>query len=157
MLSTKDAILSYQQRCFHEYSRSIQLPDPYTFPDGNPIHPLPPIQTATGGLMIIGAYPSACFESWPSRSTPGHYRLIPIANNLQPFGYEQYFDGVRERTLESADGPKKYLLDELSLSFDKFWITDLVKVFCTNLNMLRAVAISIRTLKCLSIVINLKS
>ena len=127
-VNNKD-ILDYQQRCFHEYSRSIQLPDPYTFPDGNPIRPLPPIQTAQGGIMIIGAYPSARFECRPSRKTLGHYRLIPIANNLQPFGFEQYFDGVRIRTLESADGLQKYLLNDLSRSLDQCWITDLVKVF----------------------------
>ena len=79
--------------------------------------------------MIIGAYPSARFESRPSLSKPGQYRLVPIANNLQPFGYEQYFDGVRVRTLESADGLKEYLLDILSLSIDQCWVTDLVKVF----------------------------
>ena len=79
--------------------------------------------------MIIGAYPSARFESRPSLSKPGQYRLVPIANNLQPFGYEQYFDGVRVRTLESADGLKEYLLNSLSLSIDQCWVTDLVKVF----------------------------
>lgn len=122
-------ILTYQQRCFRDYASSIQLANPYIFPDGNPIHPLPPIQTATEGLMIIGAYPSARFESRSSRNNPGHYRLVPIANNLQPFGLEQYFDGIRMRTLESADGLQKYLLNDLSRSLDQCWVTDLVKVF----------------------------
>jgi len=129
MPATNKDVLAYQQRCFRDYSNSIQLPNPYTFPDGNPIRSLPPIQTAQGGLMIIGAYPSARFESRPSRSNPGHYRLVPIANNLQPFGLEQYFDGIRMRTLESADGLQKYFLNDLSRSLDQCWITDLVKVF----------------------------
>lgn len=129
MPTSEKGILAYQQKCYREYSESIELPGPYTFPDGNPIRPLPPIQTVMGGLMIVGAYPSARFESRPSRRKPGQYRLVPVANNLQPFGYEQYFDGVRVRTLESADGLNKYLLNSLSLSIDKCWVTDLVKVF----------------------------
>jgi hypothetical protein len=129
-MSTRDrAILTYQQKCYREYARSIALPEPYTYPDGNPIRPLPPIQTAVDGLMIVGAYPSARFESRPSRSKPGRYRLIPVADNLQPFGYEQYFDGIRVRTLESADGLQKYLFANLPIFFEQCWMTDIVKVF----------------------------
>lgn len=129
MAKGDNAILAYQQKCYREYAHSIGLPEPYTYPDGNPIRPLPPVQTAVGGLLIVGAYPSARFESRPSRSEPRRYRLVPVADNLQPFGYEQYFDGVRVRTLESADGLQKYLLTGLSLTPDQCWITDTVKVF----------------------------
>jgi len=122
-------ILDYQQKCYREYIQSIDLPEPYTFPDGNPIRPLPPIQVKLCGLMIIGAYPSARFESRPSHDNPNRYRLIPIANNLQPFGNEQYFDGIRVRTLPSADGLWEYLLSKLQLSPQECWITDAVKVF----------------------------
>jgi uracil-DNA glycosylase len=59
--------------------------------------------------------------------------LIPVADNLQPFGYEQYFDGLRVRTLESADGLQKYLLTSLLISFEQCWITDIVKVFLYKL------------------------
>jgi len=79
--------------------------------------------------MIVGAYPSARFESRPSRRPPGRYRLVPIADNLQPFGRERYFDGLRVRTLVSADGLHEYLLSRLGLSFEDCWVTDLVKVF----------------------------
>ncbi len=79
--------------------------------------------------MIIGAYPSARFESHPSRMTPNRYRLVPIADNLQPFGYEKYFDGLRVRTLESADGLREYLLSKLALDLHQCWVTDIVKVF----------------------------
>lgn len=99
------AILRYQQRCFSDYSRSVGIPDDYRYPTGNPIRPLPPVQTAAAGLMIIGAYPSARFESRRSPSS-GRWRLIPIADNLQPFGREEYFDGSRVRRLESGAGPR---------------------------------------------------
>ena len=122
-------VLEYQQRCYREYAQSVGLPKVYTYPDGNPIRPLPPIKIAIGGLMIVGAYPSARFESRPSRNSPGQYRLIPVADNLQPFGYEQYFDGLRVRTLESADGLQEYLLTEIDRTPEQSWITDLVKVF----------------------------
>ena len=59
MQTVNNAILAYQQKCYREYARSISLPDPYTYPDGNPIRPLPPVQPAVGGLLIVGAYPSA--------------------------------------------------------------------------------------------------
>jgi hypothetical protein len=87
------SILDYQQKCFTEYARSIGLPEPYTYPQGNPIRPLPPLQTKTGGLMIVGAYPSARFESRASPSDPRRRRLIPVADNLHPFAKEEYFDG----------------------------------------------------------------
>jgi len=128
-MSSSGSILSYQQECYRDYSCSIGLPENYTYPSGNPIRPLPPIQTAIGGLMIIGAYPSARFESHPSRITPNRYRLIPVADNLQPFGCEKYFDGLRVRTLESADGLNEYLLSKLALDLHQCWVTDIVKVF----------------------------
>jgi uracil-DNA glycosylase len=121
--------LDYQQRCFSGYSESIGLPEKYTYPDGNPIRPLPPIRTQTQGLMIIGAYPSARFESRPSPTRPGIHRLIPVADNLQPFGREEYFDGTRIRSLTSADTLKKFILDPLGLTLGDCWVTDLVKVF----------------------------
>lgn len=129
MSNSDNLVLKYQQKCFREYMRSVGFPEPYTFPDGNPITPLPPIQTSSGGMMIVGAYPSARFESRPSRNKPGVHRLVPIANNLQPFGFEQYFDGIKVRMLESADGLKKHLLNKVALSLKDCWITDIVKVF----------------------------
>jgi len=128
-LSANDSVLTYQQKCYREYLRSIELPEYYTYPSGNPIRPLPPIQTAVGGLMIVGAYPSARFESRPSRIHPKRNRLIPIADNLQPFGRERYFDGLRVRILESAEGLQKYLLSKLKIAPQQCWITDIVKVF----------------------------
>jgi len=78
--------------------------------------------------MIVGAYPSARFESRQSPKT-GRKRLIPIADNLQPFGTEVYFDGTQVRRLESAYGLNKFFLSPLSLTLEDCWVTDLVKVF----------------------------
>ena len=133
--ATESEIREYQQKCFSEYL-SIQdakgkalFPKSYTYPDGNPIRPLPPAQTACGGLMIVGAYPSARFESRPSKQRPGRRRLVPVADNLHPFADETYFDGLRLRVLESAKGLRKYLLCPLRVDAERCWITDLVKVF----------------------------
>jgi hypothetical protein len=128
MVANRD-ILEYQQRCFRDYAQRVGLPEKYTYPDGNPIRPLPPIQTARRRLMIVGAYPSARFEYRKSHSVAGRYRLVPVADNLQPFANEQYFDGLRVRTLESGRGLRKYLLQHLGLKPKDCWITDLVKVF----------------------------
>lgn len=123
------AIRRYQQRCHREYSKAVGLPEPYTYPDGNPIRPVPPIQTALGGLMIVGAYPSARFESRMAVDGSNRQRLVPVADNLQPFWEEEYFDGTRVRTLESGHGLRKYLLEPLAIGLSDCWVTDLVKVF----------------------------
>ena len=58
----KDAVLTYQQKVARGYSSDVHLPRRYTYPDGNPIRPLPPMKTRKRCLMIVGAYPSARFE-----------------------------------------------------------------------------------------------
>jgi uracil-DNA glycosylase len=128
-MKTEPSILRYQQKCFREYARTLGLPDDYAYPTGNPIRPLPPIQTTAANLMVVGAYPSARFESRPSRGSPSRCRLVPVADNLQPFGQEQYFDGRRVRTLESGAGLDQYLFTPLGMRREAAWITDLVKVF----------------------------
>jgi uracil-DNA glycosylase len=127
-MTSAKLIRNYQQRCSANYSLSIGLPKDYSYPTGNAIRPVPPIQTTTHGLMIIGAYPSARFERRLSTVT-NKRRLIPIADNLQPFGTEVYFDGIQVRRLESGAGLKQYVLDPLDLKYEQCWITDLVKVF----------------------------
>ena len=94
-------IRQYHQRCFSEYLDIVGIETPNTFPEGNPIRPLPPLQTATGGLMIIGAYPSARFER--RRNSQNRYRIIPVGNNLHPFAKEKYYDGIDVRVLESRE------------------------------------------------------
>ena len=61
-MSVPRSVLKYQQECFREYGKDVGLPRKYTYPDGNPIRPLPPYYVSTRGLMIVGAYPSARFE-----------------------------------------------------------------------------------------------
>ena len=121
------SIQRYQKRVFNAYLNTIGITEPYTFPQGNPIRPLPPIHTQAGSLMIIGAYPSAKFERIKGNS--GKYRNIPIANNLHPFADETYFDGTQVRELVSGRTIREYFLKPLGLSIDECWVTDLVKVF----------------------------
>lgn len=129
MATAEIAILRYQQRCFHDYAGSVGLPSPYTYIDGNPIRPLPPVQTTTGRLMIVGAYPSARFEARMPTDGSAGTRLVPVADNLHPFSREEYFDGVRLRRLESGFQIRQHLLGPLGLDSADCWVTDLVKVF----------------------------
>jgi uracil-DNA glycosylase len=117
-----NGVLRYQQECFATYSAKVGLPPNYSYLDGNPVRPLVPVETFQKSLMIVGAYPSARFESRKRR-------LVPIGDNLGPFQPELYFDGIRVRKQESAYGLEKYILNPLSIRREKCWITDLVKVF----------------------------
>ena len=128
-MSETKQILRYQQRCFAEYSDDIGLPENYSYIDGNRIRPIVPVATAQGALMIVGAYPSARFESRREQTERGRLRLVPIADNLQPFGVEEYFDGTRVRRLTSGDEIRGHVLDPLDIDANGCWITDLVKVF----------------------------
>jgi uracil-DNA glycosylase len=128
-MTSETEILRYQQRCFREYARAVGLPVPYTYIDGNPIRPLPPVQTVRGGLMIVGAYPSARFEARLSADSSPRRRLVPVADNLQPFAEEEYFDGVGLRRLESGYQIREHLLNHMHLNLTDCWVTDLVKVF----------------------------
>ena len=125
-MKTPIGILKYQQKCFATYSSEIGLPRNYAYIDGNPIRPLVPVATAQKSLMIVGAYPSARFES---RENNRRRYLIPIGDNLAPFQPELYFDGVRSREQESANGLQQYFLRPLGIRREQCWITDLVKVF----------------------------
>ena len=129
MNSKINSIREYQQKVFAEYSNLKGIPNPYTYPEGSLIRALPPIQTNSNGLMVIGAYPSARFEYRKAVDGTDKYRLIPIANIMQPFADEEYFDGLKVRKLESTVGLRKYLLDPLSLQPIDCWLTNLVKVF----------------------------
>ena len=120
-------IRKYQQKCYWKYLEAIGINYRYIFPEGNSIRPLPPVQTAIGGLMVIGAYPSARFER--RKNSKNQYRIIPIGNNLHPFAKETYFDGVSTRVLESGNRIREYLFDPLGIEPENCWITDLVKVF----------------------------
>lgn len=120
-------ILEFQKNCFNNYLDDIRklvpdIPSPYLFPDGNPIQPVIPVKTAHNSIMIIGAFPSAHFER-------RNKVLIPVGNNLSPFGKEEYFDGSIVRTQASRDSLDKYYFPQLNIDVNNIWLTDLVKIY----------------------------
>lgn len=127
-----ETIKEFQKNCFAGYLEDIQkiipeIPSPYIFPDGNPIRPIIPVKTAQNSIMIIGAFPSARFES---RTTELCKKvLVPVANNLSPFGQEEYFDGSLVRTQASRESLGRYYFKQLNIDLNKIWLTDLVKVY----------------------------
>jgi len=119
--------LKFQQECFKYYLKDIQnkipeFPEKYFFPDGNPILPVLPVKTANKKIMFVGAFPSARFES-------RNKLLIPVANNLSPFGKEEYFDGKQIREQASREMLDNEFFSKLNINADEHWITDLVKVY----------------------------
>jgi hypothetical protein len=122
-----DRVSRFKRDCYSHYLTDLRaaapsFPRTYTYPDGNPIRPVLPIQKAPTGVMVIGAFPSARFESREGR-------LIPVADNLSPFGPEAYYDGERVRIQESAHALAENYLEPLGLMPEKLWITDIVKVY----------------------------
>jgi uracil-DNA glycosylase len=112
-----------QQSILREYAQSVGLEeDPHYF-GGARLRPVVPLDTAVGGLFILGAYPSARFAS------VGRETDVPVGDNLGPFEPERYFDGVRVRTQRSADELKELYLAPLGVARESCWITDIVKVF----------------------------
>ncbi len=126
MKMTND-ILKFQQECFKHYLNDIrekitEFPEKYLFPDGNPILPVLPVRTGKENLMFVGAFPSARFEN-------RNGLLIPTANNLSPFGKEEYFDGQQIRKQTSREVLEKEFFSKLNINADEHWLTDLVKVY----------------------------
>jgi hypothetical protein len=120
-------ITKFQKECYQKYLLDIQkqiseFPNPYLYPDGKPIRPVLPVKTTQNNIMLFGAFPSARFERRDGM-------LIPVADNLSPFGHEEYFDGQQIRTQASRDSLDKNYFPQLSINPDKIWITDLVKVY----------------------------
>lgn len=122
----KKTILEFQKRCYSEYILDLQkeglIPEKYLFPFGNPIRTIVPTKTKTNGIMVIGAFPSARFENVDNV-------LIPAANNLSPFGEEEYFDGKNIRVQESRKSLDKNYFSKLNINPNNIWLTDIVKVY----------------------------
>ena len=115
------------QDCYSNYIPSIRenvkgFPEKYLYPYGNPIRPVLPVQIAQKKLMIIGAFRSARFERKDGL-------LIPIADNLSPFGEEKYFDGQEIRNQASRESLNKNYFPQLRVKLEELWLTDLVKIF----------------------------
>ena len=120
---SKPAVQDFQRRLYASYTRDLSLPPTYKYIYGNPVQPLVPLDTAQGGVCIIGAYPSAQFATICAE------RDVPVADNCGPFSTERYFDGSRVRTVASGDELEKAYLCPLGLLRKQCWITDLVRVF----------------------------
>lgn len=122
-----DKVSSFKRDCHSQYLDDIRrqipsFPRRYEYPDGNPIRPVLPIQEVPRDVMIIGAFPSARFERREGK-------LIPVGDNLSPFGPEEYFDGRDVRVQESAKRLQSEYLTPLRLDPQQLWITDIVKVY----------------------------
>ena len=112
-----------QQAILREYAINVGLnPDAHYY-GGARLRPVVPLDTAIGGTFILGAYPSARFES------VGRQNDVPVGDNLGPFEPERYFDGNSVRTQKSADELKLLYLEPLGIGRGDCWITDIVKVF----------------------------
>jgi len=122
-MSKEKEIKKIQKKCWSQYKSLIGLDENYTYLYGNPVKVHVPLDTAVGGIMIIGAYPTAHFN------TINGINDIPVSDHLYPFSNESYFDGSRIRTVESGKELKDEYLDKLGIAREQCWITDLVKVF----------------------------
>jgi uracil-DNA glycosylase len=122
-MTTSNEILHYQQQCWKTYKEKLGISPNYRYLYGNPVKVHVPVDTACGGLMIIGAYPTARFNAI------GSERDVPMEDHLYPFSNEMYFDGSRMREVDSGRELEELFLKPLGISRDKIWITDLVKIF----------------------------
>lgn len=122
-INVNNLITAFQQNCWKYYKRDANIPETYTYLYGNPVKVHVPVDTACGGIIIIGAYPTAHFN------TIGSERDVPVGDHLYPFSNEKYFDGSRIREVDSGRELEELFLKPLGVKREQTWITDLVKVF----------------------------
>jgi uracil-DNA glycosylase len=120
-------IKAYLKDTWFNYKGKIGL-EPYNYLYGNPIKVHVPIDITIGGLMIVGAYPTAHFHTLKAPNGK-LITKVPIGDHLYPFSNEMYFDGSGIDRVKSGKEIEEYFLKHLGISRDKCWITDLVKVF----------------------------
>ena len=123
----ESAIRNYLKSCYSNYIQDIKknvlgFPEKYVYPDGNPVRPVMPVELTRNKIMLIGAFPSARFAKINNL-------LIPISDNLSPFGEEKYFDGQQIRIQPSRESLNKNYFPQLTLKIDDLWLTDLVKIY----------------------------
>ena len=82
-----------------------------------------PVVTNPGGVMIIGAYPTAKF------ATIDGVRDVPVADIDAPFSNQTYFDGASVRDVRAGKEMETEYLKPLGLIENQLWLTNLVKVF----------------------------
>jgi uracil-DNA glycosylase len=119
----KIAVANYQRWCWKTYKSKLGIPEGYCYLFGNPVKVHVPLDTACGGIMIIGAYPTAHFNAM------GSERDVPIGDHLYPFSSEKYFDGSYVREVDSGREIEELFLKPLNINRSQTWITDLVKLF----------------------------
>lgn len=120
-------IKTYLKDTWFNYKEKLKL-EPYTYLYGNPIKVHVPIDIATNGLMIVGAYPTAHFHTL--KAPDGKLiTKVPVEDHLYPFSNERYFDGSGIDRVKSGQEIEEYFLKQLDISRENCWITDLVKVF----------------------------
>jgi uracil-DNA glycosylase len=118
-----DQIQNLQREIYRNYAKSVELAPDASYLHGTQLKPVVPLDTAVGGLFILGAYPSARFAQIDGTSD------VPVADNLGPFESERWFDGSRVRKQPSARELEDLFLRRMGIERGKCWITDLVKVF----------------------------
>ncbi len=104
-------------------SYAIELDIVQTYLNGAPVLPLVPVVANPGGVMIIGAYPTAKF------ATIGAQRDVPVADIDAPFSDQKYFDGAQVRDVRAGKELRDHYLSHLDLDEKQLWLTNLVKVF----------------------------
>ncbi len=113
----------YQKYCWENYKSALKIPKNYCYLYGNPVKVHVPVDTTCGGVMIIGAYPTAHFNAI------GSERDVPVEDHLYPFSNELYFDGLRIREVDSGRELEELFLKPIGIKREETWITDLVKIF----------------------------
>ncbi len=122
-MKTSENITIYQKACWKSYQSDVGILEGYSYLYGNPVKVHVPMDTACNGIMIIGAYPTAHFN------TIGSERDVPVGDHLYPFSSEKYFDGSSVREVDSGKELEDLFLEPLQIHRSQTWITDLVKVF----------------------------
>lgn len=113
--------LSFCRDLHKSYASELNIAQSYLH--GNPVLPLAPVVANPGGVMVIGAYPTAKFASI------GGQRDVPVADIDAPFSNQTYFDGSQVRDVRAGSELQEYYLKPLGLSEKQLWLTNLVKVF----------------------------
>lgn len=117
-----DKISKYQKKCWSDYKDALGI-GKYCYGYGNPVKVHVPVDTSTGSIMIVGAYPTAHFNTINSITN------VPVSDHLYPFSDESYFDGSSVRKVKSGEEISEHYLKPISIDRSDCWITDLVKVF----------------------------
>lgn len=115
-------IQGYQKKCYRQYKESIGYPAERSFLWGNPVEVVVPIETATGGAMVVGFHPLA------KTYEVGEHKDVPLYSANYPYSGESYFDGREVRNI----GEGEYLnevLQKLGLERSSCWITTLIKLY----------------------------